>query len=172
MTDRGFEYIKNRLTPFLYDIQLDGAETSKDDFFRKLKIILDDELKEEWNNEKISSAKYMNELEDCIIRETQTGNLQRESIIKLIENKQEVHEAKYKEFVNETRNVMNGHWIKAETCKEIIQMIKNNSYLLFKEDSKCAWCGEDDKKEGKGVLTIKILHENCYKSIINGEGII
>lgn len=51
MTERGFEYVKNRLTPSLYDIELDGAEKSKDNFFRKLKIILDDETKEEWNHE-------------------------------------------------------------------------------------------------------------------------
>jgi hypothetical protein len=51
MTERGFEYVKNRLIPSLYDIELDGAEKSKDDFFRKFKIILDDETKEEWNNE-------------------------------------------------------------------------------------------------------------------------
>jgi len=47
-------------------------------------------------------------------------------IIKMIEDKKIMHEEKYKEFVNKTRNVMNGHWIKAETCKEIIKMIESN----------------------------------------------
>lgn len=45
-------------------------------------------------------------------------------IIKLIEEKERHHREKYNEFVKSTKNVMNGHWIKAETCKEIIKLIK------------------------------------------------
>ena len=49
-------------------------------------------------------------------------------IIKLIEDKEIMHREEYKKFVNETRNIMNGHSIKADTCKEIVDLIKYVRY--------------------------------------------
>lgn len=46
-------------------------------------------------------------------------------LIQTIEEKEEIHLEKYKEFVNKTTNVMNGHYIKASTCGEIVELIRN-----------------------------------------------
>ena len=48
-----------------------------------------------------------------------------QNIIKLIQEKEKMHRKKYKEFCEKNPgHVMNGHWIKADTCKEIIELIK------------------------------------------------
>jgi len=50
---------------------------------------------------------------------------EQERIINRIEAKEKFHRKKFKEFQEKTNgNVMNGHLIKAETCKEILSLIK------------------------------------------------
>ena len=45
-------------------------------------------------------------------------------IIKIVKEKEAMHRKKYQEFVtNNPGYVMNGHSIKAETCKEILEII-------------------------------------------------
>lgn len=62
-----------------------------------------------------------------IIQKQGSNNQDVASVIKMIEVKEIMHRQKYNEFVNDTKNVMNGHLIKAETCKEIIDLIKEVS---------------------------------------------
>ena len=60
-----------------------------------------------------------NRLIDSAVEEEQ------ERIINRIEAKEKFHRKKFKEFQEKTNgNVMNGHLIKAETCKEILSLIK------------------------------------------------
>jgi len=50
----------------------------------------------------------------------------KEEIIKIIEDKQKEHESKYEQFKKDNVGyVMNGHAIKAETCNEILILIKD-----------------------------------------------
>ena len=50
---------------------------------------------------------------------------ERERIINRIVAKEKFHRKKFKEFYERTNgNVMNGHLIKAETCKEFLSLIK------------------------------------------------
>ena len=52
-----------------------------------------------------------------------------EEIIQLIKDKEADHRKKYKEFCEATPgHVMNGHWIKADTCKEILELIIEEDY--------------------------------------------
>jgi hypothetical protein len=45
-------------------------------------------------------------------------------VLILIETKEHYHKEKYKQFVNETSHIMNGHSIAANTCREIIKLIE------------------------------------------------
>jgi len=50
----------------------------------------------------------------------------KEEIIQFIKDKEADHRKKYKEFCEENPGyVMNGHLIKADTCKEIIESLNN-----------------------------------------------
>ena len=50
---------------------------------------------------------------------------EQERVRNRIEAKEKFHRKKFKEFQEKTNgNVMNGHLIKAETCKEILSLIK------------------------------------------------
>jgi len=35
---------------------------------------------------------------------------------------------------------------------------------------RCDWCGNEEKD--KGELSVKVIHERCYESVINGAGLV
>lgn len=45
-TDEDMQHLAIRIDPAFYDIEIDGADASKEDFLRRLKIIINDLLKE------------------------------------------------------------------------------------------------------------------------------
>lgn len=99
-------------------------------------IILNKELIDELLSKKLNEHQTRRQLSDYVLMQHQLQSKKQVSvepevivkladIKKLIKDKENMHEEKYKEFVNETRNVMNGHWIKAETCREILLLIES-----------------------------------------------
>lgn len=62
--------------------------------------------------------------------------------------------------------------MKLETDNTDIVMTFLEENPQYKSSNKvsCAWCGKNDGSKGK--LITKVIHQDCYESILNGAGII